>query len=70
MAEDMGEVIAVSGSASTPFGDFDDVIVTRDWTPLEPDAVEEKTYARGVGLVAETKNDGETVVLVDFTPGA
>ncbi len=69
VAEDMGEIIAVSGSASTPFGDFDDVIVTRDWTPLEPEVVEEKTYARGVGLVAETKNDGETVVLVDFTAG-
>lgn len=68
-AEDMGEVIAVSGSVSTPFGDFDDVVVTRDWTPLEPDVIEEKTYARGVGLVAETKNDGETVVLVEFTSG-
>jgi hypothetical protein len=67
-AEDMGEVIAVSGSVSTPFGDFDDVIVTRDWTPIEPDAIEEKTYARGVGFVAETKNDGETVMLVEFTP--
>jgi hypothetical protein len=69
-AEDMGEVIAVSGSVSTPFRDFDDVIVTRDWTPLEPDVVEEKTYARGVGFVSETKNDGETVALVDFTPGS
>ena len=68
-AEDMGEVIAVSGSVSTPFGDFDDVIVTRDWTPLEPEVVEEKTYARGVGFVVETKNDGEIVELVDFTPG-
>ena len=36
VAEDMGEIIAVSGSASTPFGDFDDVIVTRDWTPSSP----------------------------------
>jgi hypothetical protein len=67
-AEDMGEVIAVSGSVGTPFGEFDDVIVTRDWTPIEPDTIEEKTYARGVGFVAETKNDGETVVLVEFTP--
>ena len=68
-AEDMGEVIAVSGSASTPFGDFDDVIVTRDWTPLEPDAVEEKTYARGVGVVSETSSEGDSAVLVEFTPG-
>jgi hypothetical protein len=69
-AEDMGEVIAVSGSVSTPFGDFDDVIVTRDWTPLEPDIVEEKTYARGVGFVAETKSDGDTAALAEFTPAA
>lgn len=72
-AEDMGEVIATSGSASTPAGDFDDVVVTRDWTPLEPEAVEEKTFARGVGFVSETKTvDGEpaeTVVLVDLIPG-
>ena len=68
-AEDMGEVIAVTGTASTPFGDFDDVIVTRDWTPLEPEVVEQKTYARGVGLVSESTNDGETAVLVEFTPG-
>ncbi len=69
-AEDMGEVIAVSGSASTPVGDFDDVIVTRDWTPLEPDVVEEKTYARGVGVVSETTSDGDTAVLIEFTPGS
>jgi hypothetical protein len=67
-AEDMGQVIAVSGSASTPFGDFDDVIQTRDWTPLEPDVVEQKTYARGVGFVVETKNDGEIVELVEHAP--
>jgi len=57
-AEDMGEVIATSGTASTPAGDFDDVIVTRDWTPLEPEAIEEKTHARGVGLVTESETVG------------
>jgi hypothetical protein len=69
-AEDMGEVIAVSGSASTPFDDFDDVIMTRDWTPLEPDVVEEKTYARGVGVVSETTSDGDTAALVEFIAGS
>jgi hypothetical protein len=72
-AEDMAAVIATSGSASTPAGDFDDVVVTRDWSPLEPEAIEEKTFARGVGFVSETKTvDGEpaeTVVLVEFMPG-
>ena len=41
-AEDMGQVIADSGSVTVPFGTFDDIIRTRDWTPLEPDIVEEK----------------------------
>lgn len=72
-AEDMGQVIATSGSAEVPAGTFDDVIVTRDWTPLEPDAVEEKTYARDIGLVREslTSPEGdETVVLIEHNAGA
>jgi len=73
-AEDMGQIIAVDGSVSVPAGEFDDVIVTRDWTPLEPDVVEEKTYARGVGFVYETKaagaGPGEEVALITFTAGS
>jgi hypothetical protein len=73
-AEDMGQVIADSGSVTVPYGSFDDVIRTRDWTPLEPHVVEEKTYARSVGVVhVETMSspDGhEEVVLVAFTPPA
>jgi hypothetical protein len=71
-AEDMGQVIATSGSVEVPAGVFDDVIVTRDWTPLEPDAVEEKIYARGIGFIHESlvSPDGdETVVLVEHQPG-
>lgn len=71
-AEDMGQVIANSGEVTVPAGSFDDVIVTRDWTPLEPDTVELKTYARGVGFVHETKavgpKAGEIVELVEFIP--
>lgn len=72
-AEDLGEVIAVDGTANVPAGAFDDVVRTRDWTPLEPDVVEEKTYARDVGFVHERKVGGDgagtEVVLVDFTRG-
>lgn len=71
-AEDMGQVIADSGNVKVPAGAFDDVIVTRDWSPLEPETVEEKTYARGVGFVRERKPEGpdagERVELVEFTP--
>jgi hypothetical protein len=69
-AEDMGEVIAVGGSVTVPAGTFDDLVVTRDWTPLEPDVVEEKSFARGVGFVLEEKpSTGEVVELVAYTPG-
>jgi hypothetical protein len=52
-AEDLAEVTAVSGSVSVPAGSWSgsDVLVTEEWTPLEPDVRERKTYARGVGVV-------------------
>ena len=52
-AEDLGEVTAVTGSVSAPAGDWSgsDVLVTEEWTPLEPDVRERKIYARGFGVV-------------------
>jgi hypothetical protein len=50
-AEDVGEVVEVGVSVSVPAGTFDDCIVTRDTTPLEPDVQERKTYCAGVGNV-------------------
>jgi hypothetical protein len=32
---------------------FNQVLVTEDWTPLEPKVLERKYYAPGVGLVLE-----------------
>jgi ABC-type Fe3+-hydroxamate transport system substrate-binding protein len=64
-AEDMGEIIRLGGTITVPVGRFTDLVVTRDWTPLEPDVVEEKTYARGVGLIAEAKG-GERVGLIEY----
>jgi hypothetical protein len=76
-AEDMAEVISLDGAAlndavSTPYGSFDeDVLVTKDWNPLEPDILEHKYYAPGVGLIGETKVTGpsEKVELIDFKRG-
>ena len=52
-AEDIGEVIAVSGTVSVPAGEWSgsDVLVTEEWTPLEPGVRERKIYARGFGVV-------------------
>jgi hypothetical protein len=57
-AEDMGEVIELDRTVTVPFGSFDGVLVTRDWTPLEPDVEENKFYAPGVGMVAEETVEG------------
>jgi hypothetical protein len=70
-AEDMGEILRLDGTASVPAGDYDGLVVTRDWNPLEPDVVEEKSYARGVGVVFENTTAGgeERVELTEFDPG-
>jgi len=52
-AEDVAEVAEVMASASVPAGDFSEVLVIREWNPLEPDVVEEKHHAPGVGVVLE-----------------
>ena len=54
-----------------PAGSYDDVVVTRDWNPLEPDVIEQKYYAPGVGVVREDTVAGgqETSDLVSYTAG-
>jgi hypothetical protein len=68
-AEDMGEAVELGVSRDTPAGSFDDVLVTEDWTPLEPDVRERKWYAPGVGLIGEEQiTGGESAFeLVEFT---
>ena len=52
-AEDEGEVLALDAKATVPFGRYTGLVKTADTTPLEPNVVEHKYYARGVGLVYE-----------------
>ena len=42
-------------------------VVTREFTPLDPDVEEYKYYAPGVGLILEVGQDGSRVELVEFT---
>ena len=71
-AEDMFEIIADDDTETVPAGQFARVVVTKDWNPLEPDVIEEKRYAPGVGLIAERKIAGDRgrAELVRFTPGS
>ena len=70
-AEDEAEILSLNEHVEVPFGTFDDVLQTRDFTPLEPDVEEHKFYARGVGPVEERQTSGGAShdVLLTFEPG-
>jgi hypothetical protein len=68
-AEDVARVIARGERVTVPHGSYDDVLVTEDCNPLEPEIVEHKDYAPGVGLLKEEIVEGgeERVELVDVS---
>jgi hypothetical protein len=71
-AEDLAQVTGVGGSITVPYGTFSDILVTEEWTPLEPDVRERKTYVRGIGVVEtrQIKGGSDVVQLTDVKPGS
>jgi hypothetical protein len=69
VAEDMAKVLRLNASVSVPYGDFENCLETKEWSPLEPGVIEHKFYARGIGLVLVEELKGKTVrqELVDIT---
>ena len=57
-AEDGATVLSVSAHAKVPYGTYDHVFQTRNFSPIEPNVVEEKFYAPGVGVVLEITVSG------------
>jgi len=55
-AEDQAQIASLTETASVPFGDFTNVLKTIETSPLEPDVVEAKFYARGVGEILIWEN--------------
>jgi hypothetical protein len=53
VALDRAEIIDTGQVIQTPSGDFSDTLITRETTPLEPNAAELKYYAAGIGLIQE-----------------
>lgn len=50
-AEDQAKVLELDASICVSYGCFDNVLVTKEWTRLEPGVVEYKYYAEGVGFI-------------------
>jgi hypothetical protein len=71
-AEDGGTVLSVDELVEVPFGEFRDVLMTKDFTPLEPHLLEHKFYAKGVGPVLTLTISGgsDREELLDYTEGA
>ncbi len=53
VAQDQAETIAMEQTASTPAGDFDRCVLSRETSPLEPGKTEYKLYAPGIGVVQD-----------------
>jgi hypothetical protein len=58
VAEDLAKILQTGTTVSVPLSTYKDAIVTKDYTPLEPDQVEHKTYAPGVGFVQSDRIRG------------
>jgi hypothetical protein len=50
-AEDFAQVLSLDQRVKVPFGTFEDCLETKETSGVEPDAIEFKFYAPGVGLV-------------------
>ena len=68
-AEDNGEILSTGEMADVPAGHFDDVVLTKDTITIEPDVLEYKLYAPGVGpvLVFGVSGGGGREELVEMT---
>ena len=69
VAEDMAKVLSLHKSKCVPYGCFDDVLLTKEWSPLKPGVVERKYYAEDVGLILAVmvKGGHERIELVQIT---
>src|ERR671916_2146668 len=55
-AMDMARVLSLNASVTVPYGSFDHVLQTKEWTPLQPGFSEKKYYVRGVGPLGNPRD--------------
>lgn len=67
-AEDQGQVLSVNENVTVPFGAFENVVMTYDFSSLDKSLQENKFYAAGIGVIKEVDTStGEEAVLIEFT---
>jgi hypothetical protein len=57
-AEDGASIISTDALAKVPYGRFEHGVQTRNFSGIEPNVIEEKVYAQGVGVVLEITVSG------------
>jgi hypothetical protein len=57
-AEDFFKIVDLSASITVPYGSFTEAMRTEEWTPLEPDVLDNKYYVKGIGEVKEVAVKG------------
>ncbi len=53
-------VLSLTEVVTVPYGSFTDALVTKEWSPLEPDVETHKFYVKGVGVVRDVAVKGPT----------
>jgi hypothetical protein len=66
VAEDQAKVLSTNSSATVPYGSFNNCVETKEFTRLDPEDIEHKFYAPGVGQVLTT-SETETEELINIT---
>jgi hypothetical protein len=61
------EVVSLSETVKVPYGSFADVLLTKEWSPEEPDVLTHKYYVRDIGEVRDVSVKGplEEFVLIE-----
>jgi hypothetical protein len=71
-AEDNGEILSTNEMADVPFGHFEDMLLEKNTITIEPDVLEYKLYAKGVGMVLALGISGgggrEELFKIDLAP--
>ncbi len=62
VAEDWAKALRLNARVTlAEFGTLKNCLMTKEWTPLEPGHIEQKFYAKGIGLVLTLEHHGKVV---------